>query len=86
MPIPGNVDKDFEILRDGEVEKPFRGNVINADDVRAEFANLSEVSGRLLGRCEQLAGSIGSEWPISNAPGVKFLFAEPEKFAIHGHP
>lgn len=84
MPVPWNVDENFEILRGGEVEKPFRWNLINADDIRAEFADLGEVSGSLLGRGKQLAGSIGSEWPVSNALGVKFLFAEPEKFAIHG--
>ena len=49
MPVPRNVDEEFEIVRSGEVEKPFGGDVIDADEVCAKFADLGEVSGGLFG-------------------------------------
>src|SRR5262249_24245875 len=86
MAVPGNVDEDLEILCRGEIEKPFCGNLVNADYISAEFANFCEVTRGLLGRREQLSGCIRCEGTIGNALGVKFPFAQPEKFAIHGHP
>ena len=86
MTVPGNVYQNFEILCRSEIEKPFGRDLVNADEIGAEFANLCEVIRSLLGRSEQLPGGVGGEGSIGNSFGVKFLFAEPEKFAIHGHP
>src|SRR5713101_7310092 len=86
MAVPGNFDEDLEILRGREIEKPFGGDVVNADYICAEFANLGEVRRRLFGRRKELAGSIGRERAVRNAVDGKFLFAEPKKFAIHGYP
>jgi len=86
MPVPRNVDKDLEILRRCEIEKPFRGDVVNADDVCAEFANLGEVRRGLFGRRKELAGGVGRERTVGNTVDGKLLFAEPEEFAIHGYP
>ena len=86
MGVPGNVDEDLEILRGSKIEKPFGRDLVNADDVCAEFADLREVRGCLFGRGKQLAGGIGGEGAVTNASDAKFLFAEPEKFAIHSYP
>ena len=86
MAVPGNIDEDLEILQGCEIEKPFRRDLVNADEISAELANLGEVGGSSLGRREQLPGGVGGKGAVTNAFDAKFLFAEPEKFAIHGYP
>ena len=85
MPIPGNVDENFEGVGSSKIEKPFCRNVVNANDVRAKFADLREIGGSLLRRREQLAGGIGSEWPVGDSFDVEFVSAQPKEFAIDGY-
>ncbi len=85
MLVPGNVDEHLQLVLGGQVEKPLGGDVIDADEVRPEFADLGKVAGGLFRRGERLAGGIRREWAIRQALGVEFLFAEPEEFAIHAH-
>src|SRR5262245_15424185 len=81
MTVPGNVDEDLKVLCGSEIEKPFCRNLVDADDICAQFANFCQVSRGLLGRREQLSGRVRRERAIGDARGVEFLFAQPEKFA-----
>jgi hypothetical protein len=47
------------------------------------LAYLGEVGGGLFGGSKGLAGGVGGKGSVGDALDVKFLFAEPEEFAIH---
>ena len=85
MPVPRNIDEDFEILPGGQIEKPFGWDLVNPDDVCAELTDLGEVGSCLLGRSKQLSGGVGGKRAVANAFNAKFLFAEPKKFAIDAY-
>jgi len=57
--VPGNVDEDFEMVSLREIKEPPGGDMINANEVGVEFADLVKVAGRLFGRGKGLAGGVG---------------------------
>ena len=84
--VPGNIDEQLELVLRRQIQEPLGGHVVDADNVGPQLANLGEIGGRLFRRREVLARGIGREWPVSNPLDVEFLFAKPEKLAIHAHP
>src|SRR5438128_1373920 len=77
MFVPRDVDEHSQIMLGGQIQEPFRRNVIDPDEVGPQVANLSEVLRGLFGRGEWLARRVWSEGSVSHAFNVIFLFADP---------
>ena len=83
--VPRNVDEHLEFVLGGQVEKPLGRDVIDADEVGPEFADLGKVRRRLFRRGKRLARGIRRKRTVRHALDVELLFAEPEELAVHAH-
>ena len=81
--VPRNVHEKFEIVLLRKVENPFRRDVIDADDIRAKFADEREILRGLINGRPWLTGRIGREGAVGNALHEELGLAQPEEFAIH---
>ena len=85
--VPRNINQHLQPVLGRQVEKPFLRNVIDPNEVGAQLSDLGEVTGGLLrgGESRPLGSRVWRERPVRHAFDVEFLFAQPEKFAIHAH-
>ena len=79
---PGYVEENLQAVFISQIEKPFRGVVIDANAVGPELPHLSEVFGGLLAAGEELAGAIGGEGAVGDAFDVELFVAEAEEFSV----
>jgi hypothetical protein len=79
---PGDVEENLQAVLIGQIAKPFRRVMVNAEAIGPQLAHLSKVAGGLLAIGEKLAGAIGGKGAVGDALDVEFLVAEPEKLAI----
>src|SRR5437867_1312531 len=81
--LPGNIHQQFDLVLGRQVQKPARWHVINAQEIRAQLAELQKIPDRLLARGEHFLLLVRGKRTIGQTPGVKLFSAEPEKFSIH---
>ncbi len=74
----------FSPQRPGQVQKPARGHVIDAQEVGSEGADQLEIARRLGAFGEWLAGAVGAERPVGHAFGVKLRLAQAKELPAHG--
>ena len=82
--IPRDVNQDEQIVLRGEIEKPARRDVIDAEKICAEFLDEREIGSGLFEGSEGLSVFSGSKWAIGDALEIKFLSAATKKFSVHG--
>ncbi len=70
----------------GEIEEPARRDVIDAQQVRVEFAGERKVAPGLFRGREAFAGGIRRERAVGNAFQIEFLGASTKEFSIHPDP
>src|SRR5690349_16091736 len=68
-----------------QIEKPTRGDVVNANQVRTQLTNQREIFCGLIRSGERFASSIAGEWPVCDTFEIKLLGAATKKFPVHGH-
>src|SRR4051812_14387118 len=79
---PGDVEEDLQAVLLGEIEKPFRRRVIDANAVAAEVNDLLKIALGLSGRRKRIAVGVRLERAVGNALHIELLITQAEEFAI----
>ena len=66
----------------GQIQEPARRDVINPQEVGAQFADLKEITRRLFGRGKEFLTRTRRERPIGNAFDVKFSLTQAKEAAL----
>jgi hypothetical protein len=85
MLVPGNIHQDLQAVFGGQVEEPAARNMVDADHIGAQLADLGEIGGGLLGRSKRLARRIERERTIRHAFDAEFFLAQAEKLTLHSN-
>jgi hypothetical protein len=78
--VPRDVDQHQQIVLRGEIEKPARRDVIDAEEIGAEFPDEREIGSGLFEGGEGLSIFSGSKRAIGDALEIKFLSAATKNF------
>ena len=82
MFVPWNVNHDAQVVLEREIEKPFRGNVVNSQDIRAQFSQQLKIVQRLFERGKKFALRIGRKRPVGYTFNIKLFLSQSEELAI----
>ena len=83
MLVPRNINQQEQIALGGEIEKPAWRDVVDAEQVRAEFLDEREIGSGLFEGSEGLTISSGSERAVGDAFEKKLLGASSKEFSVH---
>ena len=85
MFVPRHIHQEEQVMLHGEIQQPAGRDVINAQQVRAEFAREHEIPRRLLPGSEGFARRIGRKRTVGDALEIKLFEPAAEEFSIHAH-
>src|SRR5437868_10070771 len=77
---PWQCDEDTQLRRGARIEEPERRRVVNAKHIKAECANVREISGNPFRRTEVIASRVRLERPVGNAFDEEFAVVFEEEF------
>ena len=83
---PRNVDEDFEPAFSGQIEEPAWRDVIEAEDIGPELANLLQITGGLLRGREHFTLGIRGEGAVGDSLDVELAGPEAEELPVYAHP
>jgi len=80
---PRNIDQHLEFMFGGQLQKPWRRNIINTDEIDAQSADLFEVTSRLLAARKSFTVVIRSERTVCHAFYAELPGPQPKELSIH---
>jgi hypothetical protein len=83
--IPGYVDKHFQPILSGEIEKPPGGSMIHPDQVGVQLLDQDKIPGCLFSSGKSATRGIRGKGSVRNALDVKLFFTQPEEFTVHAN-
>ncbi len=82
---PGDRDQHEQPGLGQQVHEPARWDMVDAQQVDAQFAHEREVGADFLRRADEVPGRVGMERAVGNALEEKFVVAPEEKLRLHAH-
>jgi hypothetical protein len=84
MLVPWDIDEELEVDLVSQVEEPFWGRVIDAQEVRTELlADNLEVAAGPFSRGKGESSGIRRERSIGHTLNVELTLADPDELAVH---
>src|SRR5438477_9925397 len=80
---PGNIHQQFQAVFGCQIEKPFGRDIIEPQEVGAQFPDLIQIARGLLWRRESAGLRLGSKRAVGDAFEEKLFLPNPEELAVH---